>query len=108
VKRFKVGVSVSRGNGNEDTAETTVDLEEEDPKALNEVLWNLLDNLGVTSWCEEVRTVTVCAACHRAACWHGEFMCDEAKDAGTEERTVEELEALALESPHYWEESYGS
>ena len=48
------------------------------------------------------RTDTVCAACLRASCWQGIFYCDEAKDAGTVEKTRAELEALALESPDYW------
>jgi hypothetical protein len=45
-------------------------------------------------------TVTVCDACFQVSCWQGEFMCDDAKTAGTVEKTVEEL--LALEHPHYW------
>ncbi len=27
--------------------------------------------------------VTVCSACRTASCWHGEFMCDRFRDAGT-------------------------
>ena len=49
------------------------------------------------------RLVTVCASCERASCWHGDFMCDEAKTADTKEMTVGELKALALEDPSYWE-----
>ena len=34
-------------------------------------------------------TVTVCDACGQAACWEGEFMCDQSRTAGTtEQRTV--------------------
>jgi hypothetical protein len=47
-------------------------------------------------------TITVCDKCLRACCWKGEFMCDEARLAGTVEKTRAELEALDLEHPHYW------
>ena len=47
-------------------------------------------------------TITVCDACLMACCWQGEFMCERARAAGTVEKTRAELEALALESPHYW------
>ena len=46
--------------------------------------------------------VTVCDSCLQASCWHGEFMCDNAKTAGTVEKTVNELKALGLEHSHYW------
>lgn len=36
-------------------------------------------------------TVTVCDKCLRAACWQGEFMCDDAYGAGTVERHVSTL-----------------
>ena len=48
------------------------------------------------------RLVTVCASCERASCWHGEFMCDEARTADTKEMAVSELRALALENPTHW------
>ena len=48
------------------------------------------------------RLVTVCDACLRAACWHGIFMCDEARDAGTVEKTVAELRALKREHSSYY------
>ena len=47
-------------------------------------------------------TVTVCDRCLRATCWHGNFMCDDAKNAGTVEKTVDELRKLNLENPCYW------
>ena len=57
---------------------------------------------------DKEKTITVCSACHRACCWHGEFMCDEARDAGTEEKTRSELVELnAGESSHYWDPGYG-
>ena len=45
------------------------------------------------------RRVTVCAACLRASCWHGEFMCDEARSAGTVEIFAPTLRKLSLEHP---------
>lgn len=48
-------------------------------------------------------TITVCSACLCASCWQGAFYCDEAKTAGTVQKTRAQLEALGRESPHYWE-----
>ena len=45
---------------------------------------------------EAKTTVTVCDKCLRACCWKGIFMCDDARGAGTIERTVEECIALGL------------
>jgi len=50
------------------------------------------------------RIVTVCEACERACCWQGEFMCDDARHAGTAKKTIRELKDLDLENPCYWEE----
>lgn len=36
-------------------------------------------------------TITVCDKCLRYACWAGEFMCDESRNAGTTEKTVAQL-----------------
>ncbi|MCG8417611.1 MAG: hypothetical protein MJE77_06660 [Proteobacteria bacterium] len=47
-------------------------------------------------------TITVCSACLRASCWHGEFYCDEYKEAGTVEKSIEDLRALDLEHESYW------
>lgn len=48
--------------------------------------------------------VTVCSECNRACCWQGEFMCDDAKWAGTREATVAELKDIkASEHWRYWE-----
>lgn len=49
-----------------------------------------------------MKTVTVCANCLCASCWHGIFMCDEAKHAGTVEKTVEELRKLDREHESYY------
>ena len=46
--------------------------------------------------------VTVCAKCLRASCWHGLEMCDEARGAGTVEKTAAELKQMCLEHPSWW------
>lgn len=52
--------------------------------------------------------ITVCDNCLRASCWHGIFMCDDAKSAGTTEKTEKELLALGLEHSCYWDQTrYG-
>lgn len=48
------------------------------------------------------RLITVCSACLRASCWHGNFMCDDAVGAGTVRKTVRELAALNREHPSYY------
>ncbi len=53
----------------------------------------------------EKRLVTVCDKCLRACCWQGIFMCDDARDAGTVEKPIEELTGLGLEHSDYWKES---
>lgn len=47
----------------------------------------------------EDRVVTVCAACLRASCWHGEFYCERAVGAGIRRMRVSELDALGKEHP---------
>lgn len=54
----------------------------------------------------DVKTITVCARCHTACCWYGEFMCEYARGADVTEMTKDELVKLDLESPHYWETPY--
>lgn len=47
--------------------------------------------------------VTVCDRCFRACCWQGEFMCDEARTAGTIKKTIKELRANNYgEHESYW------
>lgn len=41
--------------------------------------------------------VTVCRACGRASCWHGELFCHEAEHAGTMEVAASKLRTDALE-----------
>lgn len=50
------------------------------------------------------RMVTVCDKCLCACCWHGEFMCDEAKSAGTVDKSIRDLLAIGepRESNEYW------
>jgi len=68
--------------------------------------------LGLTPECckycglpaiEDDRIVIVCDACSRACCWKGEFMCEDARFAGTIKKTIRELKILDLENPCYWE-----
>jgi epoxyqueuosine reductase QueG len=48
--------------------------------------------------------IVVCDKCFRACCWHGEFMCDGARSAGTTKKTVSELRAGNYgEHEQYWE-----
>jgi hypothetical protein len=51
---------------------------------------------------EANRLVTVCSACLTAACWNGEFCCQDHLTAGTVERTVRDLRALGQEHPDNW------
>lgn len=45
------------------------------------------------------RLITVCDSCLRASCWHGEFFCEQHKEAGTKKLTESELNTLNLEHP---------
>jgi heterodisulfide reductase subunit C len=46
--------------------------------------------------------ITVCSACLKASCWHGEFYCEDYRTAGAVEKTRGELVELSLEHPDYW------
>ena len=50
----------------------------------------------------EARRIEVCSACRRASCWQGTFYCDEYKVAGAVLLSIDELQALELESSDYW------
>lgn len=52
---------------------------------------------------EQERLVTVCDKCLQATCWQGEFMCDEARTAGTVDLPVSKLRELGREHPSHWE-----
>ena len=41
--------------------------------------------------------IDVCAACLTAICWHGEIMCDEAKEASTTKRKRSYLDKMKRE-----------
>ena len=47
--------------------------------------------------------IIVCDNCLQASCWHGDFMCSKAVEAGSTEKTVAELKKIGLEHPSYWE-----
>lgn len=49
------------------------------------------------------RKVIVCDKCFQASCWQGVFMCDDARIAGTIDKTINELIELGIEHPSYWE-----
>ena len=46
--------------------------------------------------------VLVCDACLTACCWHGVFMCDDAKFAGLKVLTVADLRKLKREHEDNW------
>lgn len=46
---------------------------------------------------EKARVVTVCNMCHTSSCWLGLFPCEHSRCAGSEQRTVGELDELKLE-----------
>lgn len=52
------------------------------------------------------KLVLVCDRCFRATCYYGEFMCDDATDAGTGMLTVAELRRLDREHSDYWTNAY--
>lgn len=51
---------------------------------------------------DERTLIEVCDACLTAACWYGEFMCDDSLRAGTTTKTVAELRVLNREHADYW------
>jgi len=52
---------------------------------------------------DDDRLVTVCEACKMACCWHGVFLCEDYRTAGTIQLSISELRRLTLEHPQYWE-----
>ena len=52
------------------------------------------------------RKVEVCSECLCASCWHGEFLCEKSRDAGTVYKTVRELRALKREHPSYYSKKH--
>ena len=45
--------------------------------------------------------IVVCDKCHTASCWHGIFLCDESRNAGTTTLKRKELIEKKLEHPSY-------
>lgn len=55
--KWRVGVSIPQGNGKSEVVEEIVEANADEDAArpeLEHVLWNLLDNAGVSSWFEKV------------------------------------------------------
>ena len=46
--------------------------------------------------------VLVCGKCLKAACWYGEFLCDDARSADLKIVTVGDLRKLDREHEDYW------
>lgn len=46
--------------------------------------------------------VTVCAACRCASCWHGEFMCSDARSASTVDVRASTLRVENREHPDHF------
>lgn len=46
--------------------------------------------------------ITVCDSCLTAACWQGEFYCQDFKTAGTCDLPVSRLLKLKREHPDWW------
>lgn len=46
--------------------------------------------------------VVVCSRCHCASCWHGEFLCEEARDADVRQLPASKLRQLGHEHPHHF------
>ena len=51
---------------------------------------------------DDDRKVWVCAACLCASCWHGEFYCQQYRNANIVEKTVKELNELNYEHPSHY------
>ena len=57
------------------------------------------EEMTVTTVKYRDKLIEVCSECKKASCYHGEFMCDEARYAGTELMSRKELDKLKLEHP---------
>jgi hypothetical protein len=53
----------------------------------------------------ENKVIEVCSACGTAACWYGEFMCQDAHNSGTTKKTVAELREDKKENEEYWSDT---
>ena len=43
------------------------------------------------------RLIQICSECEKASCWHGEFMCSDARGADLILKTATELDKLNVE-----------
>ena len=50
----------------------------------------------------KTKLIEVCDKCKRASCWYGEFMCDEAQNAGTIKLPISKLREFNYEDASYW------
>lgn len=48
------------------------------------------------------RMVIVCSECRRASCWHGEWLCEDARNASTVVVSTRVLDAEANEARHHY------
>lgn len=60
-----------------------------------------------------MKEIIVCDKCLKASCWYGDFMCEDAKSAGTKRIKISDLIKLNLEDSYYWSdmallENYGA
>lgn len=46
--------------------------------------------------------VTICSVCRCASCWHGEFLCEESRDAGTVDVLASVLRGEDREHPDHF------
>ena len=48
------------------------------------------------------RLIQICSECEKASCWHGEFMCSDARGADIILKTASELDQLNLEDKRHY------
>jgi len=62
------------------------------------------ETAGITNWDIEAvnEKVIVCDKCFAASCWQGVFMCEESRNAGTVEKTINELLKLNIEHQSFF------
>lgn len=77
------------------------DLEDKHAPKASELPMTLLDRISILD-----RKVPVCDSCLCACCWQGDFYCNDAKGAGTVDKTIRELYQInadgVREDSGYW------
>jgi hypothetical protein len=74
-----------------------------DQRGLVDVALEQDQRLRLSSFADgKSRSITVCAECLRASCWHGTFLCQKAREADVTTRTERELDELAREHPSHY------